>query len=170
MTRFVVLPGSSSIHTEVRSSIHLIHGRATELSGLVEGEFDGDGRPLFDHPHRGWVEVPVVAIRSGSRLTELEMQRRADAGRYPTIRFEVSRAWCLDGADRYRAAVNVTAHGRTRAFEEDFRLRRVGARLVMQGQHTFDMRDFGVNPPRIFTFRVHPQVEVSVRLVAEQEG
>jgi polyisoprenoid-binding protein YceI len=167
VTRFLVAPGSS-IDTEVRSSIHLIHGRATELRGVVEGEFDGDGRPRFEQPHGGWVEVPVEAIRSGNRLTELEMQRRAEVGRYPTIRFEVSRAWAVDGADRYRAAVSVTAHGRTQVFEEDFRFRRDGGRLVLQGQHTFDMRDFGVNPPSILTLRVEPQVTVSVRLVTEQ--
>jgi len=143
VTRYRVVPGSSSIDTEVRSSVHPIHG--------------------------GWVEIPVEAIRSGNRLTDLEMQRRAEVSRYPTIRFEVTRAWPVNGTDRYRAAVSVTAHGRTQAFEEDFRLQRNGGRVVLDGQHTFDMRDFGVNPPRILTLRVEPQVKVSVRLVAEEE-
>ncbi len=170
MTRFRVVPGSSSIDTDVRSSVHPIHGSATEVSGEIEGEFDGDGRPLLDRPHHGWVEVPVRAIRSGNRLTEMEMQRRADVRRYPTIRFEVARAWSLDGGDRYRAALSVTARGRTRSFEEDFRMRRDGRRLVLEGQHTFDMRDFGVDPPRILTLRVEPEVRVRVRLVADEEA
>ena len=55
------------------------------------------------------------------------------------------------------------------SIEEDFHFRRDGGRLVLNGQHTFDMRDFGVNPPRIFTLRVEPQVRVSVRLVTEEE-
>jgi polyisoprenoid-binding protein YceI len=150
--------------------VHPIHGRATELSGAIEGEFDGDGRPLLDRPHGGWVEIPVEAIRSGNRINDLEMQRRAEVRRYPTIRFEISRAWPVDGsADRYRAAVSVTAHGRTQSIEEDFGMRRDGRRLVLEGRHTFDMRDFGVNPPRILTLKVDPQVKVDVRLVAEEE-
>ena len=169
MTRYRVVPGTSSIDTEVRSSVHPIHGRATDVSGVVEAAFDGDGKPLLEEPHGGWVEIPVEAIRSGNRLTDLEMQRRADVGRYPTIRFEVTRAWPVNGTDRYRAAVSVTAHGRTQAFEEDFRLQRNGGRVILDGQHTFDMRDFGVNPPRILTLRVEPQVKVSVRLVVEEE-
>ena len=169
MTRFRVVPGSSSIETEVRSSVHPIHGRATALKGVIECDLDGDGRPRLDRPHRGWVEVPVEAIRSGSRLTEIEMQRRAEARSYPTIRFEVSRAWPVNGPDRYRAAISVTAHGRTQAVEEDFRLWHDAGRLVLDGRHTLDMRDFGVNPPRILTFRVDPRVRVSVRLVAEEE-
>jgi YceI-like domain len=169
VTRFRVVPGSSSVDTEVRSSVHPIHGQATDLRGVIEVELDGDGGPMLDRPYRGWVEVPVEAIRSGNRITEIEMQRRADARRYPTIRFEVGRAWPLDGADRYRAALTVTAHGRTQTIEEDFSLRRDGRRLVLEGRHTFDMRDFGVNPPRILTLKVDPQVKVSVRLVADEE-
>ncbi|HEY7201326.1 MAG TPA: YceI family protein [Candidatus Dormibacteraeota bacterium] len=169
MTRFRVLPGSSSVDTEVRSSVHPIHGQATELRGVIEAAFDGDGRPLLDQPHSGWVEVPVEAIRSGNRFTEIEMQRRADVRRYPTIRFELDRAWQVDGGNRYRAALSVTAHGRTHPIEEDFSLRRDGRRLVLEGRHTFDMRDFGVNPPRILTLRVDPRVDVRVRLVADEE-
>lgn len=169
MTRFKVVAGSSSVETEVRSSLHPIHGKATELTGEIEGDFDGAG-PRLDQPYHAWVEVPVEAIKSGNRLTEIEMQRRADVRRFPTIRFEVERVWQEDGAgDRYRAAVNVTAHGRTQSFEEDFRLRHDGRRLVLDGQHTFDMRDFGVDPPRLLTLKVDPQVRVSVRLVADQE-
>ncbi len=167
--RFRIVPESSSIETMVTSSVHPIRGRVTELTGVIEGEFDCDGQPCLDQPHSGWIEVPVEAIRSGNRLTELEMQRRAEVRRYPTIRFEVGRAWHVDGSDRYRAAVKVTAHGRTQSFEEDFRFQRDGRRLILDGRHTFDMRDFGVNPPGILTFRVDPLVRVSVRLAADEE-
>lgn len=151
----------------MRSSLHPVHGTATELSGVIEADFDGDGTPLLDRPHSGWVEIPITAIRSGNRLTEIEMQRRADARRHPTIRLEVGRVWAVDGG--YRAAFTVTAHGCTQPAEEDFSLRRDGRRLVLEGRHVFDMRDFGVNPPRILTLRVDPHVKVSVRLVADEE-
>lgn len=161
-------PGSSAIETVVRSSLHPIRSQAGALSGEVRGEFDAEGRPRLDLPHGGWVEVLVADIKSGNRLNDMEMQRRADAGRYPTIRFEVTKAWAVDGSDRYRASVDVTAHGQTRRIEEDFKFGLDGGRLVLEGEHTFDVRDFGVSPPRIFTLRVEPQVKVRVRLVAEE--
>jgi polyisoprenoid-binding protein YceI len=157
------------METEVRSSLHPIHSQTSELSGEVKGEFDAGGRPRLDLPHGGWVEIPVGAIKSGSRLNDTEMQRRAEVGRYPKIRFEVTRAWPLDGTGRYRASVDVTAHGQTRRIEEDFALRGDGRRLVLEGEHIFDMRDFGVNPPRIFTLKVEPEVRVRVRLVADEQ-
>jgi hypothetical protein len=39
----------------------------------------------------------------------------------------------------------------------------------LDGQQTFDMRDFGMNPPRILTLRVHPEVTVRVAIVASRE-
>lgn len=168
MSTFHVVPGESSVETEVRSSLHPIHGRADELSGAIDAEFDGDGGPRLDLPHAGWVELPVEAIRSGSRLNDAEMRRRAEAGRYPTVRFEVKRVWAVDGTRRLRGAFDVTAHGRTHGFEEDFTATLDGDRLVLQGEHVFDMRDFGVDPPRILTLKVEPQVRVRVRVVAEE--
>jgi len=143
---------------------------ANEVRGLIEGDFDEAGRPRLDVAHGAWVEIPVEAIRSGSRLADVEMRRRAEARHFPTIRFEVSRAWAVDGTERLRAALAVTAHGRTRPIEEDFVLRLDGELLVVEGEHTFDMRDFGVSPPRIFTLEVDPKVRVRLRLVAEEEG
>jgi YceI-like protein len=169
VSRFRILPGRSSVETEVRSSLHPIHAQSHDVRGLIEGEFDEAGRPLLDRPHRAWVEIPVETIRSGSRINDLEMQRRADVRRYPVIRFEVDRAWSVDGTDRLRAALAVTARGRTRSIEEDFSVHVDGRELVVAGEHRFDMRDFGMNPPRILTLKVDPQVRVRLRLVAEEE-
>jgi hypothetical protein len=35
------------------------------------------------------------------------------------------------------------------------------------GEHVFDIRDFGIKPPRILMLRVEPEVTVRIRLVAE---
>jgi len=41
-------------------------------------------------------------------------------------------------------------------------------RLV--GESTFDVRDFGMEPPRILMLRVEPDVYVRVEIIAEREG
>ena len=40
--------------------------------------------------------------------------------------------------------------------------------LVVEGEHVFDVRDFGVHPPRIGFLRVHPEVHVAIRVEAER--
>ena len=41
--------------------------------------------------------------------------------------------------------------------------------LRLEGESAFDIRDFGMEPPRIFMFRVDPDVKVRVEVVAEKE-
>ncbi|MFZ0218405.1 MAG: YceI family protein [Candidatus Dormiibacterota bacterium] len=168
MTTFTVLSGSSTLETEVRSSVHPIHARSTELEGRIEGEFDGEGVPDLTSPHGGRIQVPVDSIASGSRLNDMEMQRRAEVSKYPRIEFEVGDVTSSGNDGRYRGTIKVKAHGTTRSVEEEFTLRLDGKRLTLEGEHTFDMRDFGVQPPRIFTLKVEPEVRVKVRVVAEE--
>jgi hypothetical protein len=39
----------------------------------------------------------------------------------------------------------------------------------LSGQSTFDIRDFGMEPPRILMLRVEPVVAVRVEITAEQQ-
>lgn len=41
--------------------------------------------------------------------------------------------------------------------------------LCLEGEHTFDIREFGMDPPKILMFEVHPDVSVPVRTIAEKE-
>jgi hypothetical protein len=169
VTRFRIVPASSSVSTETRSSVHSVHAETRTLAGSIEGELDGEGLPRFEAPHGARLQVQVDTMRSGNRLQDMEMQRRLEPRRHPFIEVVVDRVRRLDGDGRCRATFKVTAHGRTRTFEEDFGLRLEGRRLVVQGEHTFDMRDFDVKPPRFLTLKVEPKVTVRARIVADRE-
>ena len=41
--------------------------------------------------------------------------------------------------------------------------------ISMSGQSVFDIRDFGMDPPRILMLKVQPEVTVRVEIVAEEE-
>ncbi len=42
--------------------------------------------------------------------------------------------------------------------------------IRLEGESTFDVRDFGMDPPKMFMLKVEPEVRVRVVIVAEQEG
>ena len=42
--------------------------------------------------------------------------------------------------------------------------------VSLAGQSTFDIRDFGMDPPRILMLKVQPIVSVRVEIVAEKES
>jgi polyisoprenoid-binding protein YceI len=76
----------------------------------------------------------------------------------------------IDGEGRYLVAGDVTFRGATRSIEGEMTLTTPDDRTVcLEGEHTFDIRDFGMQPPRILTLRVHPEVAVRVTIFASRE-
>ena len=41
--------------------------------------------------------------------------------------------------------------------------------MRLEGQSTFDIRDFGMEPPKILMLRVEPDVVVRIEVIAELE-
>jgi polyisoprenoid-binding protein YceI len=144
--------------------VHPIEGQATDLSGVLDVEItDGTVTAL----QGGRLEVPVRSLRSGNPLEDSELQRRVDARRFPAIVGELRSAAALDDAGRFRVDGDLTFHGVTEAVTGEALIAVEGDRVVLEGEHVFDVRRFGVTPPRILMLRVHPDVRVSIRLVAE---
>lgn len=169
MARYRIVAGSR-IETDMTSNVHPIHAAAERVSGVIEGVIEAGGGPDFEAPHNARVEIPVESMQSGNRLQDMEMQRRIDARQFPTIVITVNRAWKVAGDGRTRARFEVEAHGRARPYEGDFSLRVDGRRLTVEGEHTFDMRDFGVDPPRFLGLKMDPEVNVKVRLEAVEDS
>jgi polyisoprenoid-binding protein YceI len=90
-----------------------------------------------------------------------------DARRFPTIVGQVRSATAVDGDGRFRVEGDVTFHGVTQPVTGEVRVSVDGDAVVIEGEHVFDVRDYGITPPRILMLRVEPDVKVSIRLVAE---
>jgi polyisoprenoid-binding protein YceI len=169
MTTFRIVPGRSKVWIEAKSSLHPIHGEAGGLEGSIDTDV-ADGQPVFDSNSKIRIELPVEALKSGKSLEDAEMMKRIEARRYPTIRGEV-REISHDGDGRYRIRGDLTFHGITQTVDGEVSARFDGENsLVIEGEHIFDIRDFGVQPPKILMLKVHPDVSVRIRVVAEPEG
>ena len=164
LTTYRIVSDDSDVRIHARSSVHPIEGRATEVRGTLDVDVaDSEVTGL----HGGRIEVPVRSLRSGNPLEDSELQRRVDARRFPTIVGEVRNAAMLDGPGRFRVDGDLTFHGVTEAVNDEVHIAIEGDRIVLEGEHVFDVRRFGVTPPRILMLRVHPEVRVDIRLVAE---
>lgn len=168
MVRFKVVPASSEIATDIRSNVHPVHAVGRALSGFLEGDMNADGTPDLDQPHRAHLELPVLSLKSGNRLEDMEIERRMDVRRYPNLVADV-RKLVPAGSGRYRASADLNVRGNTRAVQADVRVRVDGARLVVDAEHTFDMRDFGIDPPRVLMLKMEPAVRVRAHIEAELE-
>jgi polyisoprenoid-binding protein YceI len=169
VARYEVDPEASAVAVAARSTVHPVHITAQGLNGFLEGEFVG-GRVDLAAPHHARLSLPVRQMRSGNRVQDMEMDRRMETGRYPTIDCEVDRL-TDNGAGRYRAIGRLMVHGQTRAVEANVQITETGpGRVVVDVEHAFDMREFGISPPNLFILKVDPQVGVRVRIEATVTG
>jgi polyisoprenoid-binding protein YceI len=129
----------------------------------------GDDVCVGSNP-RGRVSLRVERLVSGNPLQDRELRRRIDARRFPTIDGELTGLRAIDNGGRYRVRGDVTFRGVTRTYEDEMVFTLAGDRLVeMDGRATFDIRDFGMTPPRILMLKVEPEVEVTAHIVAERQ-
>lgn len=167
MPAFRIVPEHSRVWVAARSSMHPVHGEASGLEGSIEAELN-DGRLHLNGTSRIRIQLPVNRLASGNALEDAEMRRRIDARRHPTIRGEVTEIRKITGG--YHLVGDLTFHGVTRPVEGSVTVSAPDGRtIVLEGEQTFDIREFGVQPPKLLLFQVHPDVVVRVRVVARRE-
>ncbi|GAC1410302.1 MAG: hypothetical protein NVSMB57_03950 [Actinomycetota bacterium] len=170
MVRFNVVPNGSQVWSETRSSLHPIKGEARGLGGFVEVGVKGDELDLSEPP-KARIELPIESMMSGNALYDSEMKRRVDARRFPTIVGEVREVEALGPRGRYWLRGDLTFHGVTKSVEGEVTAAFPDSKtLVIEGEQIFDIREFGVDPPKILMLKVHPEVKIRLKLVAERAG
>lgn len=170
MTRYRIVPERSRVWIDARSSVHPIHSTTSGLEGFVDMEASDSGEVTFSEPPAGKLSLPVRRLSSGNVLEDRELHKRVDAKRFPTIDGVLTHLERIDGTSRYRVRGDLAFRGMSRACEDDLTVEMVDDRTVrLEGQSTFDIRDFGMEPPRILILRVEPEVVVRVEIIAERE-
>ena len=169
MTRYDIVPDRSEVWIEASSNVHPIHSKTDGLEGFVELDVADGGLVDLTAAPSGRLSFPVARLRSGNPLEDRELRRRIDARRYPTIAGDLT-VMAETGEDgRYRVEGDLTFKGVTRRYEDEMTLEAVnGQMVILAGEKTFDVRDFGLEPPRILLLKVEPAVRVKVAIVAEK--
>ncbi len=169
MPRFIVDTQNSTVDVGLRVNLHPSHISAHALSGHIDCELDADGRPRFDAPYSAELFLPVEAIKSGHGIQDREMRRRFNADHFPTISARVTKGEPLGEDGRYRAAATLTMHGQTREISGEVELHVNGTTMSVTGRQVINVKDFGIDPPRLIVLKVEPDVDVHVNIVAKQQ-
>ncbi len=171
MARYRIVPERSKVFISARSSLHPIDTRTDGLEGFVDLEVQGGGRLNLTVPTKGRVSFPVERMASGNPLEDRELRRRIDARRYPTIEGALTDMHETGRDGRYLVRGDVTFKGSTRSYEDEMAVSQDDdGTLRLTGESIFDIRDFGMDPPRILMLKVEPEVGVRVEILAEREG
>lgn len=177
MIRFRIAPERSQVWVEARSRGQIYTATGTGLTGWLELEVTGAGRINTRVPPKGHAEMGVEKLSARTALYDRELHKRVDSRRYPVISADLFAIARQAGADCYRAEGDISFHGISRPVEDDINVTMAtSGTLMLEGDSTFDLRDFGLTPPRVtvlrprpHTVRPGPQVTVRVRIIALPE-
>ena len=170
MTRYRIVPEQSKVWIDARSNVHPIRSSMDGLEGYVELTMEDAGTVDLSAPPAGTVSLPVTRLSSGNRFEDRELHKRLAARRFPTIKGVLTAIERADGEGRYHVSGNVAFRGVIRPCRDEMTVTVVDPHtLRFDGESTFDIRDFGMEPPRILMLKVEPDVVVRVDIVAEIE-
>jgi hypothetical protein len=170
VTRYRIVPDRSRVWIEARSNVHPINTEADGLEGWLDVDVT-NGKLNVDQLLLGHLEFPVENLKSGNGFEDREMQRRIDARRYPTIAGDLRAMKQTNEPTTYIVGGDLTFRGVTRTYENEMTVEMPNDRTVtLTGTSTFDIRDFGMEPPRILLLKVQPDVDVRVEIFAEKES
>ncbi len=163
-------PDRSKVIVNARSSLHPIHSETLGLTGVLDIVLE-DGRVEPRAPLRGEISLPVNRLRSGNPLQDRELQRRIDARRHPRIEGTLRSVTVVPGSKGYLVAGDVTFRGVTCAHSDVLEFEELdGGTLHITGGSMFDIREFGMEPPKILLLKVDPEVRIDIDVYARKEG
>lgn len=170
MARYNIVPERSRVWIEARSNLHPIHSTTDGLEGYIDLEAKSTGQVDVAAKPAGKLSLRVSRLSSGNRLEDREMQKRIDARRFPTVDGLLTNMQPADGEGRYRVTGDIVFRGVSRRCEDEMSVSRVDDRTIkLEGESKFDIRDFGMEPPRILMLKVEPDVAVRVEIFATKE-
>ena len=171
MARYKIVPEKSRVWIDARSNLHPIHSTTEGLEGYVELELGPDGGVDVDKKPTGKLSLPVSRLSSGNRMEDREMQKRIEARRYPTIDGVLTSMEHAGANGTYGVSGDVTFRGVSRPHQGEMSVKVLDSKTIqLAGESRFDIREFGMEPPRVLVLKVLPEVDIRVEIVAVQES
>jgi polyisoprenoid-binding protein YceI len=170
MTRYTLDSERSCIWVSARSSLHPINTETRGVTGWFQASTRDDGALDLDQAVTGELTLAVEKLTSGNQLYDRELRRRIDARHYPTIAGTVTRVEPDGAHPAYNVTGDIAFHGKSLSFAHGMEIECSAASVVLRGEDTFDIREFGMKPPSMLMVRVYPEVHVKVELHGAAEG
>lgn len=160
--RHLVVPDRSTVSISGRSTLHPIRATADGLTGWLDAKIGPAGfEPGF--AVEGHIELAVDRLASGNALIDRETRRRIDARSHPIVTGDVTDVLAIDGSTATVEGV-IGFHGEEVVVEGDLEISPSPPGLIIRGEAMFDVRWWAVEPPRLMTLRVHPDIVVSIHV------
>jgi polyisoprenoid-binding protein YceI len=170
VAHYSIVPDRSQVWIEARSNVHPIHSSTSGLEGYVELDLGPSGTINPATAPAGRLSLSVDRLKSGNRMEDRELQKRIDARKFPRIEGQLEQI-APNGSDTtFRVSGEVTFRGVSRQHQDRMDITAVDDKTIrLAGESSFDIRDFGMQAPKVLLLKVEPQVQVRVEIYAVKD-
>ncbi|MGQ0617220.1 MAG: YceI family protein [Acidimicrobiia bacterium] len=170
MAKYEIVPEMSKVRMDATSNVHPIHNESRALEGSIDAEVEG-GKLVLGSTPSATVSFAVDSLKSGNALEDRELRKRIESKKYPTIEAKLTGLEETEREGVYLARGEITFKGVTNTYEDEVTFTADGDDSIrFDGESTFDIRDFGMDPPKVLMLKVDPDVKISVEVVAKRTG
>jgi hypothetical protein len=166
-----VIAERSAVLLSVGTSLGPVTFGALGLEGFIEAAVL-DGEIDVTVPPTAHVELEVSRLTSGNSAYDGELRRQIDGRRFPTAYVDLHHVAPLPGASRtFRVTGGITLRGVMQSAEGVVvaEVPAPGA-LVISGEETLNVSDFGIAPPSVFMIKIDPDVKLRLHVEARDEA
>jgi hypothetical protein len=167
VARYVILPDRSQVWIDARSNVHPIHSSTNGLEGFVDVEVEPEGGLDLSAAPAGQLSLAVDRLSSGNRMEDRELHKRIGSRRYPTIDGTLGTIVRNGDGVSYRVSGEISFRGVSRTLEDHMTIRRIDDTTIsLEGSSRIDIRQFGMEPPKVLMLKVEPEVDIRVEIIA----
>jgi polyisoprenoid-binding protein YceI len=171
VARYLIAPERSHVWIDARSNVHPIHSSTDGLEGYVELDLEAEGGVDLSKMPTGKLSLSVDKLTSGNRLEDRELHKRIDSRRHPTIDGVLDEIVRNGDGGSYQVSGDITFRGVSRRHQDQMRIRSIDDTTIqLDGSSRFDIREFGMEPPRMLMLKVEPEVDIRIEIFAVKEG
>ena len=139
----------------------------TGLEGFVEVEWDEEGHLDLESSPAARISLAVSRLSSGNRLEESQRCRSESMpGVIPPSKGCCTSMEAIEGSDgTYDVSGDITFRGVSKRHDDRMTIEKIGDESMrLAGKSRFDIREFGMEPPRMLMLPVEPEVDIRVEL------
>jgi polyisoprenoid-binding protein YceI len=166
--RFNILPARSTVRFDADATGHTVHGMTHQVSGWVS--FDPED---LSREAEVSFKVEGATLDTGNKSRDKKMREsHLETARYPTIAFQSTKVKAIaptlraDETQEMEITGTLSLHGIEKVISFPVKAVRRGGELVVTGETSVRMTDYGIPIPGFLFMKVKDEVKVMFEVVA----
>jgi len=118
------------------------------------------------------LSIPVCSLKTGINRRDINMYDAFEKDKFPEITFKLEKLQNVkwSGSDTFTAISEgiLNIHGVSRRVKFNVLVRKIGTKVIVDGNTSLNMTDYKIEPPSFLFFKVADNVKISFHIIGHK--